>query len=144
MPQMNYELYIPEPIKPRGRFPKGHIPHNKGKRWDDFAGKRAQKRMAKGWKNVQEYRPKKRPDTSERCRKPIIAVFDDGTWKHFLWAGSAAEQLGCRRDNINRCCRFNHERHRNHFTGDVNTDHRYMGVRFYYEDDEIWINKIKC
>ena len=139
---MNYELYIPEPIKPRGRYQKGHVPHNKGKSWDDFAGKRAQKKMSAGWKNLLVHRPKSRPDTSGRCRKAVIAVFNDGTWKHFCFAGSAVTWLGGRRDNINRCCRMNKERPTNHFTGEINTDHKYMGVRFYFEDDEIWLEKI--
>lgn len=48
-----------------GRFLKGHTPHNKGKKWNQYAGKRAQKRMAKGWVNLRKYKPKERPDTAE-------------------------------------------------------------------------------
>lgn len=32
---------------------------------------------------------------------------------------------------------------KNKKTGAINTDHRYLGVRFYFEDDDIWTTKIK-
>ena len=34
------------------------------------------------------------------------------------------------------------ERHVNKKNGKVNTDHRYKGVRFYFETDSIWTTKI--
>lgn len=145
---MSYgELHLP-PERPaynavNGRFLKGHVPHNKGKKWSEYLGKRAQKRMAKGWKNLEKYRPTSRPDTSVRCRKQVIAVMDDGTWRHFSFLGSAGELIGGSRENVGRCCRSNRARHVNRKTGKVNTDHSYKGVRFYFEDDEIWMTKIK-
>ena len=65
--------------KKTGRFLKGHVPANKGKKWSDYMGKRAQKRAAKGWKNLDLHRNKNgRPDTAGRCRKQVVAVMDDG------------------------------------------------------------------
>lgn len=137
-----------------GRFLKGHIPHNKGKRWSDYMGKRKQKRCAKGWKNLDLHRNKNgRPDTAGRCRKPVVAVMDNGSWVVFDYLGAAAEWLGGgNRENIGRCCRSNeskkvckHDWRQGQPKGAsrVNTDHRYMGIRWYFESDNIWTTKIK-
>ena len=155
---MSYgELYI-APVwtginKQNGQFLKGHTPHNKGKRWSDYMGKRKQRRCAKGWKNLDLHRPTTRPDTAGRCRKQVVAVMDDGTWLVFPYVGAAAEWLGgCNRENIGRCCRCNeskkvckHDWRPNQPKGAsrVNTDHRYMGIRWYFETDNVWIEKIK-
>lgn len=150
---MSYgELYI-APVwtgvnKQNGRFLKGHVPANKGKKWSDYLGKRKQKRCAKGWKNLDLHRNKNgRADTAGRCRKQVIAVMDDGRWQHFSYLGSAAEWIGGSRENVGRCCRLNQSKAilRNTHgkpTGKVNTDHRYKGVRFYFESDNIWTTKI--
>lgn len=75
------ELYI-EPERREynalnGRFLKGHTPHNKGKKWSEYATKRAQKKMQKGWKNLEKHRNKNgRPDTAGRSRKAVIAAID--------------------------------------------------------------------
>lgn len=146
------ELYIPDEwtgINPQnGQFLKGHIPHNKGKKWDDIMGKRAQKRAAKGWKNLETHRPKTRSDTSGRCRKQVVAVGDDGSWRVFSYIGAAAEWIGGNRENIARCCRLNHSCKRlknshGKMTCRVNTDHKCKGVRFYFEKDNVWTIKIK-
>ena len=145
---MSYgELYI-APVwtginKQNGQFLKGHTPHNKGKRWSDYMGKRAMKRAMKGWQNVISHRPKMRPDTAGRCRVPVVAVRDDGTWCVLPYVGAAGEWVGGCRENVRRCCQCNRARHVNKKTGAVNTDHRYMGIRFYYESDNIWTTKIK-
>jgi hypothetical protein len=145
---MSYgELYLP-PERPQyntrtGHFFKGHVPHNKGKKWDEWMSKRGQRRVRKGWVNLSEYRPKKRPDNSERCRIPVVAVRDDGTWCVLSFVGMAGEWVGGNRENVRRCCQFNRRRHVNKKTGAVNTDHKYMGIRFYYESDPIWMQKIK-
>lgn len=142
------ELYLPPEVPKRnavnGQFLKGHVPHNKGKKWSDYMGKRAQKRAAKGWKNLDLHRNKNgRPDNAGRCRKQVIAVMDDGTWKVFSYIGSAWSWIGGSRENVGRCCRCNAARHKNKKTGAINTDHKYMGVRFYFEDDNIWTTKIR-
>ena len=141
------ELYLPPEVPKRnavtGRFMKGHTPANKGKKWSEYMSKRAQKRAAKGWKNLDKYRPKTRPDNAGRIRKQVIAVMDDGAWLYFSSVSSAAAWIGRMQENVGRCCRLNQSRHVNRFTGKVNTDHRYLGVRFYFEDDDIWTTKIK-
>lgn len=96
-------------------------------------GKRAQKRAAKGWKNLTTHRPTKRPDTAGRCRKQVVAVMDDGSWLVFPYIGPAAQWVGGRRENVGRCCRSNQAKAvlRNPHgkpTGRVNTDHRYIVV----------------
>lgn len=141
--------------KQTGRFMKGHVPANKGKRWSDYMGKRAQKRAAKGWKNLDLHRNKNgRPDTAGRCRKEVVAVMDDGRWFVLPYVGAAAkwltDRLGIagRRENIGRCCRQNEAKQAlrkpwGKPTGRTNTDHRYHGIRWYFETDNVWTEKIK-
>ena len=128
--------------KQNGQFLKGHVPANKGKKWNEYMGKRAQKRAAKGWKNLELHRPKSRPDTAGRCRKQVVAIRDDGSWCVLPFLGAAAEWCGGRRENVRRCCQNNSAHHVNKKTGRINTDHCYMGIRFYYESDNIWTEKI--
>ena len=124
-----------------GRFMKGHVPANKGKKWDDFMPKRAQKRCAKGWKNLESHRHH-RWDNSGRQPKPVIAIYEN----KLLYFGSihaAGEWCHALCENVQRCCALN-----SHPTGRgkaaQNTDHRCKGVRFYYESDHaIWSSKIK-
>jgi hypothetical protein len=150
------ELYIPPVRKPynptNGQFLKGHEPANKGKAWNEWMSKRGQRRAKKGWVNIDKYRPTSRPDTAGRCRKEVIAVMDDGTWFHFSYLGPAAEWVGGSRENVGRCCRSNqskkvckHDWRQGQPKGAsrINTDHRYKGVRFYFETDNIWTTKIK-
>lgn len=136
-------------IDPRtGRFLKGHVSANKGKTWSEWMSKRGQRRARKGWKNLDLHRNKNgRADTAGRARKQVIAVMDDGRWLVFSYIGAAAEWCKGNRENIGRCCRQNQNRptlHDTHGkpTGKVNTDHRYMGIRWYFETDGIWTQKI--
>lgn len=118
-----------------GRFLKGHTPDNKGKKWSEYMSKRSQKRSAKGWRNVIIHRPKVRSDVAGRCRKRVIAVLDDGKWLVFPYIGAAAAWVEGRRENVCRCCKLN-------TSGAGNTDHKYYGVRFYYESSNVWLSKI--
>ena len=138
--------------KKTGRFMKGHVPANNGKKWSEYMGKRAQKRAAKGWKNLYKHRPKTRPDTAGRCRKQVVAVMDDGSWLLFPYIGPAAEWVGGSRENVGRCCRENQAKKvckhdwrpgQSKGASPVNTDHKYMGIRFYFESDNVWTTKIK-
>jgi hypothetical protein len=142
------ELYIEPPrfncnVK-NGQFLKGSTPFNKGRKWSEWMTKRVQKRAKKGWANLDKYRPKTRPDNAGRCRKAVIAVADDGTWQWFPSISHVGEMLGVCRENVRRCCKTN----RKGVTPTkswkrVNTDHKYKGLRFYYESDNIWLEKIK-
>lgn len=144
---MGHELYIPPERKDynlkNGRFLKGHVPFNKGRTWKEWMSKRGRKRSSKGWSNLDKYRPTARPDNAGRCRKAVIAVTDDGRWCWLPHSGKAGKWIGGNRENVARCCRCNLIRHVNRKTGAVNTDHKYKGVRFYFESDNIWTTKIK-
>lgn len=150
------ELYIPPVRKPynptNGQFLKGNVPFNAGKKWSEWMSKRGQKRAAKGWVNIDKYRPKSRPDNSERCRKHVIAVFDDGTWMYFSHPEAAAIWVSGNSNNLRRCCRSNEEKKvckhdwrpgQAKGASRINTDHKYKGIRFYFETDNVWTTKIK-
>lgn len=137
---MSYgELSLP-PVRPErnavtGRYMKGHTPTNKGKKWSEYLSKTAQQRCSKGWENLSKYRRSglKHP---EKFRKPIIAVSHDSTFRMFTHAAAAIQWLGRGNIyNVQRCCRCNED--------GKNTEHAYLGVRFYYESNEIWLTKIK-
>ncbi len=163
---MSTELYIPPTPRPKptidpktGRFLPGHVPANKGKTWAEFMSKRGQRKSAKGWKNLDEHRSENGKKNSGRNRKPIVAITADGKLRVFkdsylaeMWLKKHTGK-SCRRENIGRCCRENHSRKPLHKAWDKskgleptkapNTDHRYMGIRFYFEADiEIWKSKI--
>ena len=149
-----FELYLP-PVKPErsrktGRWLPGHEPHNKGKKWSDYMTKRKQKRAAKGWMNLEKYRPTERPDTAGRCRKKVVAVTDEGKFRIFDYLGDAAKWVGGSRENVGRCCRSNQSKKecmhdwrpgQTKGAGRVNTDHKYLGIRFYFFDDPAWWEK---
>ena len=129
-----------------GQFMKGHKPHNTGKRWSDYLSESAQKRCMKSLASHRKGRP--RPDVSARCRKPIVALFDDGKWTLFPHSIAAAKWAGGNRENIGRCCRMNMAKKvlrdtHGRCTGKVNTDYRYKGVRWYFESDDTWTEKIR-
>lgn len=150
-----YELYLP-PVRPKrnpknGRFLTGHTPANKGKKWDEYLSKRKQKRCAKGWANLDKYRPTSRPDTAGRCPKKTVVVTDDGKFRIFSNLKEAAEWVGGNRENVGRCCRENmskkvckHNWRQGQPKGAdrVNTDHRYLGYRWYFYDAPDWWDKV--
>ena len=129
-----------------GRFVKGMTPFNKGRKWSEWLSKPMQKKIRRiGIANFEKARHYPRPDVIERCSKPIIAVFDDGGFRQFrnskqvgLWIGRGGHQ----NRNVRRCAASNQARGIGK-NGKPNTDHRYLGIRWYYEDDNIWITKIK-
>lgn len=126
-----------------GRFMKGHEPHSKGKKWDEWMSKKGQRNSRKGWENLDKYRYcKVHSDLSGKCKKEVVAVRNNGKYHIFGFIGAAAEWLGGRRENISRCCRNNQKRHVNQRTGEINTDHQYKGIRWYFASDPIWQEKI--
>jgi len=142
-------LYIPDANatgtgRHTTKYQKGCTPHNKGKKWGEFLGKRAQKKCAKGWGNLTKYRvqPMTMPDVVAKRSKPVIAVFPDGAWKWYANARHAAESLGGARTHICQVCNNNLTNAPTRYKGN-NTDHAHKGVRFYYETDNNWLNKIK-
>ena len=162
------ELRLPPVVthvnKQTGRYMKGHVPANKGKKWSEWMSKRGARRSAKGWANIDKFRCKGNPEWAERKKRKVVAVRDDGTWSVFgciLDAAAWMEQVvgvKCCRENIGRCCRENASKRvktrawcsRGHGVKGVtksegslvNTDHRYRGIRWYYENDDVWTTKI--
>lgn len=139
-------LYIPTDWTrkdPRGRFMKGHVPHNKGKKMNEWMSEESQRNVRKGWENLDKYRNcHGRADNAGRSRKMVVAVHNNGRHHIFRFAGAAAGWLGGSRENICRCCRNNQARHENKKTGKINTDHQYKGIRWYFATDPIWQEKI--
>lgn len=118
-----------------GRYLPGHPAFNKGRPWSEWMPKRAQKRCAQGWKNLERWRNKNgRAEGCGKPKHPVIAITPSG-WHYFPSTAHAARAVGGHDANIRRCCR------QNALHAD-NTDHQYLGIRFYYEDDEIWMKKI--
>lgn len=144
----NYELQL-EPVRVNrnpitGKFLKGNVPHNKGKKWSEWMDGRKQRKVRR---LIRSYpRPKQRSDSSGRPKRPIIAVLKDGQFVFFPSINAAARWAGVYLVNIYNCARLNRMRNRNthrKVTAEVRTDHHYKGIRFYYEDDPIWMTKIK-
>ena len=80
--------------------------------WDEMMPKQSQRQCAKGWKNLQKYRPKTRPDTAGRSKKKVVAVTDDGKFRIFdyigdaaLWAGGGRETWDAAAVRTNRAAR---------------------------------------
>lgn len=126
-----------------GTFVKGHTPFNKGKKIDEWASIEAQKAMSRGWENLKLHKPKYRSDKTGRPRQEVVAITDDGSWRMFRSFGEAASILGINKTNVIRCAKLNMPDGSNAGNRKVNTDHKYYGYRFYYESDDIWIQKIK-
>ena len=154
---MSTELTLP-PVRPtrnriNGQYLKGHEPANKGKEWDEWMSKKGQRRAAKGWKNLDKYRSVNGQKYGGRNRKTVVALTDDGKFHVFDRIKNAATWIGGSRENIGRCCRMNAcRRVKSHSwvpgqpkgTSEVNTDHRYKGVRWYFETDTTWMEKYKA
>lgn len=154
---MSTELTLP-PVRPtrnriNGQYLKGHEPANKGKEWDEWMSKKGQRRAAKGWKNLEDHRIANGQKYGGRNRKTVIALTDDGKFRVFDNIQNAAIWIGGNRENITRCCRMNASRKvkqrswapgQPKGTSEVNTDHRYKGVRWYFETDTTWMEKYKA
>ena len=83
-------------------------------------------------------------DTSAAIRCLLAFLFEFET---LAYLGDAAKWVGGNRENVGRCCRCNQSRKRlknpwGHPSDKVNTDHKYMGIRFYFESDNVWTTKI--
>lgn len=83
-----------------GTFLKGHIPHNKGKKWAEWMDMRKAKKILRiGMKNL-----KGRSDIGGWNKKPVVAITLDGRWFYFESAANAERITGLIRRNITRCC----------------------------------------
>ena len=139
----SYELTF-SPERPNrnlktGRLMPGARPHNKGKRWDEYMSPRGQETAKIGWENLKcEH---KRSPLSGKTPTPIIAIVRERP-VFFPTIEAAARWIEGLPQSVHRCAHDNRARTVNRRNGSINTDHRYKGVRFYYESDEQWTEKI--
>jgi hypothetical protein len=110
-----------------GRFLKGHDPYTKGKSWDEWMPKRAQKKILK---NLEKVRPKGgNPNLPGANRRKVVCINADGEWVTYKSATAAAEILSLQRRNICSCCQGK----RKHCGG----------YRWFYWDDDSWTKLVK-
>ena len=62
-------------------------------------------------------------------KKKVVSVADDGSWKLYLSATSAAQMTGCKRENIGKCCNGKRK--------------RCGGLRWFFWESDEWIKLIK-
>ena len=107
-----------------GRFLKGHTPHNKGKKWEEWMDMRKAKKVIRiGTMNL-------RPNMNIGGwnKKKVVSVDADGAWKLYSSAVAAAEATGNIRRNISHCCQGKRK--------------RCGGLRWFYWESDEWIKLI--
>jgi hypothetical protein len=98
------ELYL-EPIRPKynpknGRFLKGNVPHNKGKKWTDYMDMRKARKVKRiGMMNLRG-----RSDIGGWNKRQVIGI-KNGQFFVFESATKAAKILEIERRNISHCCK---------------------------------------
>lgn|SRR5574344_914277 len=121
----NFELYI-EPERPQrnrktGRFMVGHVPFNKGMKWNDFIPSEKQR-------TIIDAAIKAFGSCKKGSYKRSVVMIDGDRYKVFESAVDAWRKTGISRSNINRCCR-----HISTYAG---------GYKWFYEEDNQWCNLI--
>ena len=109
-----------------GQFLKGHIPHNRGKKWSEWMDMRKAKKVLRiGAQNL-----KGRSDIGGWNARKVVAVREqDGRWWVFSSAAKAAEITKTIGRNIIRCCQ---------------KKCRHCGpYRWFYWEDNEWIKEVK-
>lgn len=141
-------LYI-GPEKPtrdrKGRYIKGNVAHNRGKKWDDFLSKEKQEHILRcASKGREKIAQKGRSPNAGRPKRPVIMVMGDGMFHRFDSVGAVQKWSNgiFLATSVRFTCQINQQRRKCKRTGLINTDYRLFGVRFYYEDDDIWMEKI--
>lgn len=124
------ELYIePKRITRNpitGRLLKGHTPHNKGKKWEDYMDMRKAKRVKRI--GMQNLRP--RYDIGGQNKRQVIGIKDGIIVGVFESAVKAAAKTKLIRRNITHCCQG-----KRHHCG---------GIRWFYEADlHRWLKYLK-
>lgn len=72
----------------------------------------------------------------------------NGHFAVFRSTADAARAIHGQAANVRRCCKENASKNKkkpgsNESGSLINTDHSYKGFRFYYENDNSWITKIR-
>ena len=84
-----------------GVFLKGHIPHNAGKKWDEWLSKEKQEKILEiGRKNLRVNK-----SLWGANRRAVICVDESGNHRYFESGKKAAEIMGLDANNITACCR---------------------------------------
>lgn len=123
------ELYIP-PIRHNknlttGRYMKGSIPHNKGKKWDEWLSKDMQEKIKRGLA-----RPvKNRYNVGGWNKKAVIMIDSEGNRAYFESAEEVSRRTGIHSACIKRVC--SKERKQTH------------GCRFFWFSDNELIDILK-
>lgn len=132
------ELYIPRERPQRdwhGRWVKGCAQATKGKTWDEIYGKRKADRKRKFMSRLK----KRYPIPNHRDggnQRSVVGVLDNGKWFVFKSLREGGKAVNRSSQSVYKCCNKNN--------GNLPcTDYRCGGVRFYYEDNRIWLEKIK-
>lgn len=127
---MSYELYIPRTITVNpinGQFLKGHVPHNKGKRWEDYMDMRKARRIKK---NLEIGQRKGNPSLGGWNARAIVAIKDGRLCGVFSSSNDAERKTKICARNIRSVCSGKRK--------------RAGGYEWYYENDNRWIELIKC
>lgn len=100
----SYELNLgPEPLQYNpvtGRFLKGHIPHNKGRKWSEWMDGRKQRKVIRiGSKNL-----KRNMNIGGWNKKAVIMLQEDGKHYYFDSSMTAGRATGIDSRNIRFCC----------------------------------------
>lgn len=116
-----------------GQFLPGHTSPQKGRSRTEWLSPEVDKRLRA---QAAQFMKRPRPHTGGCKKHPIVMVTDDGRFCRFESSGDAAQKMKIWDSAVRRCARHN-------LLDDENSDHKYKGVRWYYEDDNKWIAKIK-
>lgn len=125
-----FELYIPPQQHTRnavnGRFMKGHIPFNKGKKWTDYMDMRKAKRVKRiGMKNMIPGNK----TTSSRNAKPVVAILDGKIKGIYRSSYHASRLTGICSCSIRLCCSKKRK--------------SAGGYKWFWERDNSWLELIK-
>lgn len=144
------ELYLGEERPGRnpinGQYLKGHKNIHKGVPRSKWMDKEKDKLLRKTSGERLRRMKEEGQWTGGRPKKSIVCLNDTGDFCIFTDPYAAAKRLRLKenaRSLIARCCRDNKARHVNQKTGKINTDHKYLGFRWYYEADNIWTQKVR-
>lgn len=118
------ELYI-EPKRANknvltGRFVKGCVPHNKGKKWSEWMDGRKCKKVLNNLQRVGN------PNLAGWNARKVVGL-KDGKFRIFKSCSDAGRQLGIQQRNINSCCNKKRK--------------TAGGFLWYFEDDNEWIKE---
>ena len=125
---MSYELYIPRTITVNpinGQFLKGHVPHNKGNRWEDYMDMSKASRIKK---NLELGRKQGNPSMAGWNAKPVVAIKDGRLRGVYKSSNDAERKTGVCARNIRTVC--------------AGKRRRAGGYEWYYENDNRWIELI--